>query len=267
MAHPIARFIRKALRSVADYDPTYYDMHKDANEACFAGVYLAQILTRARSVGVAPPATVLEAGCQAGRFVLPLAREGFRVTGVDASGFGLRRAKAHLRQAGLQAELIQGDIVAVLKRSPQRQFDLVLCLEVLYLCPNFRAILQALVRATRSGGLLCASHRSPFYYQQQALRAGDTEAVARVLRTGEGALLGGNYFNWQTAEQLQTLYQELGLTEVTLSPIDRQAWQQGFSPSQLDETARHVWLEAELKAATPAEATQGRYTLVMARKL
>lgn len=260
------RLIRKALRALVDYDPAYYDMGADANERCFAQLYLARILARGRELGLRPPASVLEAGCQAGRFVVALAQEGFRVTGVDTSRFGLRRAKGYLRQAGVQAELIQGDILAVLAHRPQRQFDLVLCLEVLYLCPNYREILHALVRATRPGGLVCASHRSPFYFQQQALLAGDAEAAARVLRTGEGALLGGSYYNWQTGEELQALYAGLGLTEITLSPIDRQAWRQNFSPSQLDAAARQAWLEAELKAATPAEAVQGRYTLVMARK-
>lgn len=266
MAHPVARMIRKALRFVADYDPAYYDMQQDANEECFAEVYLARILARAQAVGIVPPATVLEAGCQAGRFVVALARRGFQVTGVDTSRFGLRRARGHLRETGVSAQLIRGDILAVLKRSPPRQFDLVLCLEVLYLCPNYRDILRALVHATRSGGVLCASHRSPFYYQQQALRAGDAEAAARVLHTGEGALLGGSYYNWQTAEELHALYAGLGLTDIALAPIDRRAWREGLIPAQLDASARQAWLATELQPAPAAETAQGRYTLVMARK-
>src|SRR3989338_8532648 len=95
--------VRKLLRAVADYDPDYYDMYADPNEAFFAQLYLERIRRHAEAAGIRSGAAVLEAGCQAGRLVVPMAKMGFAVTGVDTSGFGLRRAREHAKQAGVNA--------------------------------------------------------------------------------------------------------------------------------------------------------------------
>ncbi len=55
---------------------------------------------------------VLEAGCGTGRVLLPLARAGHHVTGVDIAAAMLRRARARVREAGLEnrVSLIQSDV-------------------------------------------------------------------------------------------------------------------------------------------------------------
>jgi SAM-dependent methyltransferase len=57
---------------------------------------------------------VLEAGCGSGRILVPLAREGYRVTGIDSSQAMLDRCYATLAEEDLLAEttLIQGDMKA-----------------------------------------------------------------------------------------------------------------------------------------------------------
>jgi SAM-dependent methyltransferase len=57
---------------------------------------------------------VLEHGAGTGRVLIPLAREGFEVTGVDSSASMLTIARRRLAQAGLRAELIQ---------APMQQFE------------------------------------------------------------------------------------------------------------------------------------------------
>ena len=106
--------VRKVLRAVADYDPDYYDMYADPSEAMFAQLYLERIRRHAEEAGIRPPAAVLEAGCQAGRLVVPLAQLGFQVTGIDTSGFGLRRAREHAAAAGVRADFLKGDLQEVL---------------------------------------------------------------------------------------------------------------------------------------------------------
>jgi len=255
--------LRKVLRAVADYDPDYYDMYADPGEGVFAGLYLERILRHAAERGIAPPGTVLEAGCQAGRLVVPLAQRGFTVTGVDTSAFALRRAKAHLRAAGAQAELIRGDVARVLTARP-RQFDLVICAEVVYLSPQYRQILQALARAVRPGGLLCVSHRPQSYYFVEALRASDPATAGAVLRRPEGRFRDSAYYNWQTEPELRALYASLGVRVAGLYPIDRLAWLSGADLAQFDAAQRRRWLEWELQMVDNAMCA--RYVLVIAEQ-
>jgi SAM-dependent methyltransferase len=259
------RRLRKLLRTVAGVDPDYFDMFEQPDEALFARLYVERIVRAARDAGIIPPARVLEAGCQAGRLVIPLAQRGFRVTGVDTSGFALRRARRHAASAGVQAEFFRGDVVRVLQRHPDRRFDLVICAEVVYLARDPQALLRALASAVRPGGLLCVSHRPKFFYLFEALRQYDLKTAREVLRRDEGPFRDAAYYNWQTDEQLRALYQRLGLQVVALAPIDRLAWMSGGRPSRwpADEQAR--WLRAEL-SLPGGSGTGARYALVIARR-
>ena len=258
--------VRKILRAVADRDPDYYDMYADPNEAWFARLYVERILQHADAAGIRPPASLLEAGCQAGRLVVPLAKRGFRVTGIDTSGFALRRAREHAREAGVDAAFVQGDLQKVLQRRPERRFDVVVCAEVVYLSPRYREMLEALASAVRPGGLLCVSHRPKFYYLLEALRQYDLSAAAEVLRRSEGPFRDSRYYNWQTDEELRALYRSLGLEWVAMHPIDRLAWLGGISPAQLPDEQREQWLRLELALPSEAAGTCARYVLVVASK-
>jgi histidinol-phosphate/aromatic aminotransferase/cobyric acid decarboxylase-like protein/ubiquinone/menaquinone biosynthesis C-methylase UbiE len=54
---------------------------------------------------------VLDLGCGTGRHAVALARLGFQVTGVDASGYALRRAAQAAAAAGVRLELRQADLL------------------------------------------------------------------------------------------------------------------------------------------------------------
>jgi SAM-dependent methyltransferase len=240
-------------------------MYADRNEALFARLYLERIVPQAEAAGIRPPATVLDAGCQSGRLTVPLAKRGFRVTGIDTSGFGLRRARAHAKAAGVQAEFIQGDITGTLQRSP-RQFDLVVCTEVVYLSREFRQMLRALADSVRPGGLLCVSHRPQSYYVAEALRLSDQATADAVRSSGDGRFRDSEYYNWQTEPELRELYAGLGLVWRAAHPIDVTAWRAGTAPGELPPEAQDAWLAAELAASRDGAGTVGRYHLVIAEK-
>jgi SAM-dependent methyltransferase len=68
---------------------------------------------------------ILELGCGSGRTLLPLARDGWRVTGVDASKTMLDRCRARLeRVRDARVELVQADFRAL---ALGRRFPLVIC--------------------------------------------------------------------------------------------------------------------------------------------
>jgi SAM-dependent methyltransferase len=68
---------------------------------------------------------ILELGCGSGRTLIPLARDGWRVTGVDASQKMLDRCQARLaRVAGADVQLVRGDFREI---ALGRRFPLVIC--------------------------------------------------------------------------------------------------------------------------------------------
>ncbi len=257
------KVVRKFLRVVADHDPDYYDMHEDPNEAFFAQLYVERILQHIKTAGIRQPATVLEAGCQTGRLVIPLAKEGFDVTGIDTSGFALRRAQRHLKKLGLRAHFIQGDLIEILRKHPQWQYDVVVCAEVVYLSRAYRTMLRLLAKAVRAGGILCVSHRPACYYLLEAIRQQDMETAAQVLQRQEGSFRDSSYFNWQTIQELRQLYQGSGLKWIASYPIDRFAWLTGVHPAQLTPSQQKDWLQLELQVAEET-VPYGRYILVIA---
>jgi cyclopropane fatty-acyl-phospholipid synthase-like methyltransferase len=60
--------------------------------------------------GVKPGARVLDSPCGFGRHSVALARQGFRVTGVDFSDTELDRARVAARQAGVELDLLSADM-------------------------------------------------------------------------------------------------------------------------------------------------------------
>lgn len=88
--------------------------------------------------------TILEVGVGTGRIAVPLSQRGLAMTGVDASGEMLRRA----RDKGV-ARSVLGD--AYLLPFKARSFDAALFVHVLHLLEEPRAALEEAVRVSRHG--------------------------------------------------------------------------------------------------------------------
>lgn len=205
------------MRALFDVDPLYSDMFLDEREKFFGELYLEKIRRHLQSAFGEKRLDILDAGCQAGRFTVPLAKEGHRVLGVDTSGFALKRAKDHCQEENVSVSFLKGDIRKVLEES-SRLFDVILCIEVLYLRETYREFLDLFRRHLHPGGLLLASHRTKFFYITQALKKNDLESALYVLTHSEGPLWN-SYFNWQTVSELEGLYREVGFSTLDLYPI------------------------------------------------
>lgn len=213
------RLLRKIRRAVLDEDPSFLDMAMDAKSVERGVEYLARIRQHLTEAFGQRRLTILDAGCQGGRLLVPLAQDGHAMTGVDTSGFALRRARHNLRSHGATARLIRGDIAQLPQWLPERSVDAALCLEVLYLCRNYRELLRTLAAMVRPGGLLFVSHRAQAYYLATALINRRPDLALETVRRAEGPSVDGDYHNWQTPEQLERLYAEAGLRALAIHPM------------------------------------------------
>jgi len=214
---PMKRIKRKFLRTLLGVDPEYSDMFESVREKFFAGLYLQKIRDHFKEAFGEKRLAILDAGCQAGRLAIPLAKEGHHVTAVDTSPFALLRAKDHCKEEGVSVSFLRGDVAKILGKNAH-SFDVILCLEVLYLREKYREFLDLFLKHLAPGGLLMVSHRTKFYYISLALKKNDLESALFVMEHSEGKLWN-SYFNWQTVEELKHLYREVGLSKVDLYPI------------------------------------------------
>jgi ubiquinone/menaquinone biosynthesis C-methylase UbiE len=100
-----------------------------------------------------PNATLLEPGVGTGRIALPVVAAGGRVVGVDVAPMMLRALLVQPRGEGPGAlDLVRCDV----SRLPFRAgvFDAVVCVHVLHLIEDWRALLARLLEVLRPGGRL-----------------------------------------------------------------------------------------------------------------
>jgi 2-polyprenyl-3-methyl-5-hydroxy-6-metoxy-1,4-benzoquinol methylase len=182
---------------------------------------------------------MLDAGCQAGRLLIPLAQDGHRLIGIDASAFALRRARRHAQVAALAVQWHRGDLASLRKWIAPASLDAVICTEVLYLCKDYRRILGLLIDSVKPGGLVCVSHRAAVYYVALTFRHGRPEHAGEFLRRSEGPSTDGDYHNWHTPDQLSRLYRDYGLQMLNAHPICGRPTQISL-PNHVEDTVRQL---------------------------
>lgn len=225
----MAQFFRKLLRAVFNYDPSFCDMYENGPAQAVAAEYLSHIRHHLQEQFGDQRLSMLDAGCQAGRLLIPLAQDGHRMIGLDASKFAFRRVQHHVKTYRLAIRLIRGDLTYLPRWIKPESLDAAICAEVLYLCQNYQTLLRLLVEAVKPGGLLFVAHRPTLYYVSKALLGGKPDQAAAFLDRNEGPSTDGAYHNWQTPEQLAALYRSIGLRVIACYPIDQQAIQLNLS--------------------------------------
>jgi 2-polyprenyl-6-hydroxyphenyl methylase/3-demethylubiquinone-9 3-methyltransferase len=98
--------------------------------------------------------SLLDIGCGGGLVAEPMARLGFRVTGIDAAADALAVAHGHAEAAGLA---IDYRAAAVEDLAPRESFDAVLALEVAEHASDAALFVAGAARLVRPGGALIVS--------------------------------------------------------------------------------------------------------------
>lgn len=133
-------------------------LHPDSPNFAWKAVQ-TQIYLRALTAEVpldqAQPLEILDAACGIGRMLVPLARAGHYVHGIDACLESLEAAARHAEELGSHVELTWDDINTT-ALEPNR-FDRIFALELLCYLPDPTSTLRHLTTSLKADGILIAS--------------------------------------------------------------------------------------------------------------
>jgi 2-polyprenyl-6-hydroxyphenyl methylase / 3-demethylubiquinone-9 3-methyltransferase len=113
--------------------------------------------------------TVLDVGCGGGILSESMALRGATVSGIDMGGKPIKIAKLHALESGVEInyqKINAEDLADQIAEDPEKQFDVITCLEMLEHVPDPASIIQACTRMLKPGGHLFLStlNRNPKAY-------------------------------------------------------------------------------------------------------
>lgn len=156
--------------------------------------------------------SLLDIGCQMGRFTVPAARAGMMVTATDIKSSFFRFVRKKIKEHE-QVVFRKENLEQTLNNLPPESFDVVMCLELLYNLPDPAGNVKKLTSLVKPGGALITSHRTTGYYVYRFIRERNYAGVDLILNGKHP-----NY-NAQTKDELMQIYQAAGLQIRNLLPV------------------------------------------------
>jgi SAM-dependent methyltransferase len=154
---------------------------------------------------------IVDVGVGTGRASLPLARDGYDVTGIDVSQAMLEQCK---HEAGeTKIELLQGDLTAL--PVADETFDSLVSLNVAVHFPNWRGALREWARTVKPGGRLVFDVHSMDHLNAVAAQRGCNALDLLTLQQREDP---SSFMLRVRAEEVSEAAEELGLSVVAFVP-------------------------------------------------
>ena len=192
-------------------------------EELYTKICLEKILTILSSqYGNAGSHTVLDGGCGTGTMTVPLAQAGYTMTGIEIHKPSLEMAQERAKSAGVDIQWIGGDLLSSLQELPSNSFSAVICMGVLYTCPQYKEIMTEYSRVLKKDALFIGTFRTKFYFITTLLRQKQFEKALYVAHHTEGLLKLASipsYYNWQTPTEITQLYSEKNLELLKIYPV------------------------------------------------
>lgn len=160
------------------------DQQLDVSSSGRGGQVGALLADALRSVtGSSGEVAVLDCGGGSGRFAVPLAATGARVTVVDVSVDALATLRRRADEAGVADRIlaVQGDVEALGDSVAADSFDLVLAHGILEVVAPLDATFAAIAATVRPGGLLSVLVTNPVAAVLARALAGDLNGAEREL--------------------------------------------------------------------------------------
>ena len=254
--------------------PIHYDATFHSAEQYYTSVYMDYIQPFLAQMEDRFPLNFLDAGCGTGRFLVPFANKGHRMTAIDFHKDSLRIAIKNAREANAEIEAHDGNFEVVLNRFDDNSFDAVMAIESLHTSKNRTAVMRELSRVLRPGGFLFATHRPRFYFLARALAKGALDDALLIAQQTQGRLrkkVHRIHYNWQSKADIEELYPKLGLLIRDMYSIGPYSGCESdpkasiCDPQQLSQTQREKLKQVECNADAEAMMAS-RYVLVIARK-
>lgn len=156
--------------------------------------------------------TLLDVGCQMGRFTIPAAIAGMHVTATDIRTSYFKFISKQINNRG-NIDFRHETLEKTLAELENQRFDVVMCLELLYNLPDQENNLRALAGLVKPGGVLITSHRTTGYYLYRFIREKKYSEANMIL--------GGNHpcYNAQTPAELVNWCSKSGLELLKIVPI------------------------------------------------
>lgn len=158
MAIKVRRNWQKEYFDKAYYQPSSeYALARADEEAAFF----------AKNLALKPGMKVLDIACGQGRHSVPLAKKGFKATGIDITAEYLADAKAYARREGVAAEFFKADMR---KLAFNAEFDAALCAFTSFGYFDRKTnldVLKRICRAVKPGGLFIIDVISREYLERE----------------------------------------------------------------------------------------------------
>jgi 2-polyprenyl-3-methyl-5-hydroxy-6-metoxy-1,4-benzoquinol methylase len=187
-----------------------------------------------------PPASgdvkILDIGSQNGRFTIPLAKKGYSILATDLHDKYFEFIKKHIPHDAI-VKFRKEDVHETIKR--QETFDVILCLEVLYILKDYKDVIKGLRKLLKPGGFLITSHRTWGYYVYRYIRERKFNALNTLLTRFPEA-----DYNCQSPQELQQLFSTSGLIIESMKGIGMFS---GFGKDAFSGIADASKLNAESK--------------------
>lgn len=222
---------------------------------------------------------ILEVGAATGRYTLPLAKRGYRITAVDMSAGELALCRQNLANAGLegQVRLVEAD-ARDLSAVTEQGFDAALLMGPLYhliVEADRKQALQEVYDRLRPGGTLFSAFISRFGIMGDLIKnvtawIEDQAEVHSLLEKGhdvEREVHSGFRGYFAKVSEIAPLHEALGFRTLALAGVEPGISADDESYNRLEGTQRQLWLELLYEiSAEPSILGASRHLLYVGRK-
>lgn len=251
-----------------------YDMVTAPSEDYYKSRYIKLLKTLIQERFNRKTLRIFDAGCGQGRISIELAKMGHTVDAIDYVKSALIKGREYAKQSGVEKHITwkEGQFPDVLSSFDANSYDLVLCLEVLYMMAfeKSKQTLEGLAKLTRKGGHLVVSVRSRFFYLAYSLLNRDLLKLEWCAKHPDFADLG-DWSSWLDPDDLVDLFERNGFKNIKrtglgiLSGIEGDPTSHFCMPHLLAEKERELLGEIEDRYGKIYPDT-GRYVICWGEK-